>query len=375
MYCEKCGAYNEENSKFCRGCGTPLLYAGYVSSSTQSSQSMAQVSQSQSKRVDTKVAIAIVCAAMLVMLAVAGVLIFANTGSRKVERYISSAEKYLEDENYDKAISAFEAAIRLDPQNEEAYLGLADVYVELAKEAEKDDNNYMATEYLDRAIYILEDALEEVDSKKRIEKKIEKIKGMYPPQATEPAAVERNNDAYDTSAADAKTMSENNDELFDRFINGEIQADYDGEIFYYSDFLENHSDEFEETPEFTKMDVDNDGIDEYLTSGWYGCEIFDVRDNHVYMLTGGGGTAAFCRVADYEGKTWICHSDTSHGGRQMYDFVQYNGNGQIVDSFNLYAEYWESVVDEYDENSDFTYRDKKVTMSEFEDILNSIEWR
>ncbi len=46
------------------------------------------------------------------------------------DELIDQAEEYLEDENYKKAVSSYEDAIDLCPDREEAYLGLAEAYIE-----------------------------------------------------------------------------------------------------------------------------------------------------------------------------------------------------------------------------------------------------
>ena len=76
--------------------------------------------------------------------------------------------------------------------------------------------------------------------------------------------------------------------------------------------------------------------------------------------------------ADYDNATWIVHSDTTHVGRQMFWLTQYDGKGNIVDEFKLMAGYWDSTDDKYDENSDFTYRDEKITMREYEELREEI---
>ncbi len=71
-------------------------------------------------------------------------------------------------------------------------------------------------------------------------------------------------------------------------------------------------------------------------------------------------------------ETYIVHRDTSHGGRQVYWFDKYNGKGEVEDSFTLSAEYWDSEDDHYNENSDFTFRDKKITMEEYESLVSKM---
>ena len=57
----------------------------------------------------------------------------------------------------------------------------------------------------------------------------------------------------------------------------------------------------------------------------------------------GEGTAGQLCYAEYNGKTYICHVDNSHGGREIFLMDQYNGKGEIVESTALTAEYWEYI--------------------------------
>ena len=74
----------------------------------------------------------------------------------------------------------------------------------------------------------------------------------------------------------------------------------------------------------------------------------------------------------YDSATWIVHSDTTHAGRQTYWLTRYDGDGNIADEFRLGAEYWDSPDGIYDENSDFTYRNAKISMEEYETLLSDI---
>ena len=98
----------------------------------------------------------------------------------------------------------------------------------------------------------------------------------------------------------------------------------------------------------------------------------DARDGKVYVLAAGEGTARVLSYTDYDDATWIVHRDTSHGGRQIYWLTKYDGEGRIADEFRLAATYWDSPESTYDENSDFTYRDEKISMEEYEALLSEI---
>ena len=52
-----------------------------------------------------------------------------NTSSNKWQKQYDLGVQYLSDENYDDAISAFSAAIEIDPEKVDAYIGRADAYM------------------------------------------------------------------------------------------------------------------------------------------------------------------------------------------------------------------------------------------------------
>lgn len=121
-----------------------------------------------------------------------------------------------------------------------------------------------------------------------------------------------------------------------------------------------------------RIDLDNDGEREQIMDGPYGGLYLDARDQKVYVLAEGEGTAGVLSYTEYEDAVWIVHSDTTHMGRQMYWLTRYNGKGEIEDEFQLSAEYWDSQNSQYDEKSDFTFRDKKISMEEYEALKTEI---
>ena len=52
----------------------------------------------------------------------------------------------------------------------------------------------------------------------------------------------------------------------------------------------------------------------------------------------------------------------------MFWFEKFNGDGEVADRFTLSAEYWDEPEGRYTENSEFTYRDEKITMQEYENL-------
>ena len=118
-------------------------------------------------------------------------------------------------------------------------------------------------------------------------------------------------------------------------------------------------------------DVDNDGEEElliYSEINFYPLLVLDAHDGVVEELCMGEGTAGYLNFYDFDGSTWACFQDTSHAGRQIYNFVKYKGR-DIVDEFILSAEYWDNDNDRYDKDSVFTYRDSNISMEEYERLL------
>ena len=151
-----------------------------------------------------------------------------------------------------------------------------------------------------------------------------------------------------TDAEPSGTASEvETDELFEKAINGEIivNAVYeDGtDISFWIPDLPHDPEDWESYEVGESVDLDNDGEKELILNGPYGGKYLDARDGGVYQLAEGEGTAGQLCYADYNGKTYICHVDNSHGGREIFLMDQYNGNGAIVESTSLTAEYWDYV--------------------------------
>lgn len=170
------------------------------------------------------------------------------------------------------------------------------------------------------------------------------------------------------------TVKSKSEELLDAFLAGEIPAIYDNgdEAVIMFDQLPFDEEDWISYSVGERIDLDNDGENEQIVNGPYGGIYFDARDGKVYVLAEGEGTTGILSNTDYDNATWIVHSDTTHMGRQTYWLTKYDGEGNIVDEFQLGVEYWDSLDDKYDENSDFTYRDKKISMGEYEALRKEI---
>ncbi len=84
-----------------------------------------------------------------VLAVVIGIVIY-NIPDNKIARQLDLGQKYLEDQNYEQALSAFDIAIQIDSMNIEAYWGKAEVYVAMGE--------------FEEAIKILEQGFEKTES-------------------------------------------------------------------------------------------------------------------------------------------------------------------------------------------------------------------
>ncbi len=171
-------------------------------------------------------------------------------------------------------------------------------------------------------------------------------------------------DAENSSAPNAQ---EEADKLFEKAISGEIPV-----VAYYEDIdisynipdLPNDPDDWESYSVGERVDLDNDGVKELIINGPYGGKYLDARDGRVYQLAEGEGTTGQLCHADYKGKTYICHVDNSHGGREIFMMDQYNGDGEIVEATSLTAEYWDYV--EFNEDVAIChFGDEKISVEKY----------
>ena len=71
------------------------------------------------------IAVALIAVGLIAVL----VLIPTSAKAKKVEEQLNLGAKYLSELDYEQAIVAYEAVIKIDPKCEEAYLALADIYI------------------------------------------------------------------------------------------------------------------------------------------------------------------------------------------------------------------------------------------------------
>lgn len=182
MYCTRCGRKLPEGSTECPYCrqtaggsqtawtGAPAGQAAGRGPGNQSAGSGGSKKRKSSagKRVIVAAGILLLLAAVFGIAAVS----YRVVARKQYEEQVSLGERYLEELDYEAAIAAFEEAIRIDPKREEAYLGLAEIYIVQGdyEEAEKildDAYSVIHTESLKDRMTELEEERREAEEMRR----------------------------------------------------------------------------------------------------------------------------------------------------------------------------------------------------------------
>ena len=115
------------------------------------------------------------------------------------------------------------------------------------------------------------------------------------------------------------------------------------------------------------LDLDFDGEDEFILYEVYGYMCFDCKDGKVICFANGAGTSAVCDITEYDGAYWIVHEDVQHMGRLTYELRKYNGELEVVDSFEIGTEDWDG-----DGVWSYYIDDKTLSEEEYEELMAEI---
>lgn len=134
MFCQYCGTKNPEGARFCQKCGKPLVTRpDYETEDQTDSEWEIRLDQETDikpkKKGGRRWLIAGAAFLLAAFCAAAFLIVKGQQERRDYENYVASAEKYLEDLDYENAEEAYLKAIEIDPKKAEAYIGLADTYL------------------------------------------------------------------------------------------------------------------------------------------------------------------------------------------------------------------------------------------------------
>lgn len=175
------------------------------------------------------------------------------------------------------------------------------------------------------------------------------------------------------SGCGEKSEKTDPEKLLDAFLASEIPAIYNtGKEVMFDQLPQNDKELWINYSVGERIDLDNDGENEQIIYGPYGGLYLDARDQKVYVFEQGDGTALMLSYTNYDNAVWVVHSDTIHGGRQIFSLTRYDGGEKIVEKLLLAAEYWDSPDGVYDKNSDFTFRGEKISMEKYEALRKEL---
>lgn len=123
MFCSKCGQEVPEQAAFCSKCGFNLR------DDLVSQESLGD----KTKKKGLKRIVVLVVVAFVIMLIGAIAFGFYSLPANRYNRQLKLGSKYLEENNYEQAAIHFSEAIEIEPKEPEAYLLLADTYIEQEK--------------------------------------------------------------------------------------------------------------------------------------------------------------------------------------------------------------------------------------------------
>lgn len=143
MFCTKCGNQIPEGSRFCPKCGQETGAKSQVSQNQPfaggkaSSPGGQEIQESKKERKGRKRALIALLVVLLLALAAGGAFLGKKAiAQRQYAEQLALGDRYMEDLEYEAAVEAYNAAIEIEPNREDAYLGLAEAWLALGKPEE-----------------------------------------------------------------------------------------------------------------------------------------------------------------------------------------------------------------------------------------------
>lgn len=128
MYCKKCGAQNQEQAKFCEKCGTPLDEVRRNTGAADAEPTAANPSLTLVQRHKKQLMLGTVLLVVLIGCIVGFVIYSSSQKQADYQGKLQTANKYLQELDYEKAEAAYLEAIEIRPKKEDAYLELSSLY-------------------------------------------------------------------------------------------------------------------------------------------------------------------------------------------------------------------------------------------------------
>lgn len=170
--------------------------------------------------------------------------------------------------------------------------------------------------------------------------------------------------AQNAQVQTAETVNTKVNDLLDKFLTGEINADGNGlygeESFNMSE-LQMDEEDWLSYSVGDRLDLDNDGEDEQILKGPYGGMYLDASNDGVKVFAAGSGTAHTLSYTYCDSEIWIVHSDIMHVGRKYYKLEKYSGADNVIDSVTL-------AIFEENETKQYYLNRNEISESEYDEL-------
>ena len=186
--------------------------------------------------------------------------------------------------------------------------------------------------------------------------------------------------SVETNKPDVKEKSTPHEEdstktLFEKFLNGEIDADavddFEGTEYTLNvSELDIDGDDWDSCSVYGYLDVDNDGEDELVITNAYGAMLFDAKDGKIKRFAAGGGTATMLLLAKYENAYWVVYAYAG-ADSDAFTMNKYHGADTIEETF-----YYGNETDEngktryYKDNG--SGEEVDITEEEYKELTDTI---
>lgn len=322
-----------------------------------------------------------------IVIAAVLILWFSNSDTRKYANHMESAQRYMDELQYEQAIAEYKAAIEIEPNNVEAYQALAGLYVQ--------------TGDYESAIAILNQGMEQTGSEELAEY-IEKVQVAYEElQALAEASVQEEkieiNDVRIQEEQPKETYEEQGNSVEASVQEEEAEQVEAEQVEVYPE-QEMPQEEIQDSQENTER---NEAREEtvYLSDGDYVIDEYDsygnlVKETYYYS----DGTIAWSRIGEYDvygnffdvwyyyfwgtfdyGEVYDAYEnfiamfsyedDRYHVREYGYAVIGNTGYQYVVKDSVYYADRSLDCIYEYDENGDLA----KVTKYNADGTISYVE--
>ena len=166
------------------------------------------------------------------------------------------------------------------------------------------------------------------------------------------------------------------EEFYKAFLSNRISAYYSDDMeerlepgSYHEEYVapdETAGDDGQQEIEY--IDVDGDGeMELFIYDIYYGGELINRVGEHLEVVAKGYDTSGYFSLVYSDDSYWVVYSDTTHSGRQYYEFNRLGKECTYAETIVLYAEYTSAITDA---DAEITLNDEMITYDRYQEILD-----